>query len=154
MQAIHQFAMGRYVLYINHWWIVEWLIFRSGFAWKLRAKHMKNYVTFSEVVPGSPVAVAVNYLRSRTWIWHSHSLRILWDFAVFQNSPRSVANSLRFPDFPWKGHLHESLKCVGTRANSSGRYSIYLSDVRGIVAPSPAICGVTMRSRWPTRRRQ
>ena len=39
------------------------------------------------------------------------------------------------------------LECVGALANSGGRYSIYISDVRGIVAPSPAIYGATMRSR-------
>ena len=39
------------------------------------------------------------------------------------------------------------LEYVGTLANSGGRYSIYVSDVSGIVAPSPAIYGVTMRPR-------
>ena len=39
------------------------------------------------------------------------------------------------------------VESVGTLANSGRRYSIYISDVRGIVAPSPAMYGVTMRSR-------
>ena len=51
MQAIHQFAMGRY---INPWWMVY---FYSGFAWKLRAKHMKNYVAFSEAAFKSAKAI-------------------------------------------------------------------------------------------------
>ena len=38
------------------------------------------------------------------------------------------------------------LACVGTLANCVDRYSIYV-NVHGIVAPSPAIYGVTMRSR-------
>ena len=41
------------------------------------------------------------------------------------------------------------LECVWILGKSSGRYSIYVRDVRGIVAPSPAIYGVTMRSHWP-----
>ena len=45
--------------------------------------------------------------------------------------------------------MERPLECVGTMANSGGRYSIYVGDVRGIAAPSPAICGVKMRSRWP-----
>ena len=43
------------------------------------------------------------------------------------------------------------LECVWILGKSGGRYSIYVRDVRGIVAPSPAIYGVTMRSHWPPR---
>ena len=43
------------------------------------------------------------------------------------------------------------LECVCILGKSGGRYSIYVRDVRGIVAPSPAIYGVTMRSQWPPR---
>ena len=41
------------------------------------------------------------------------------------------------------------LECVWILGKSSGRYSIYVRDVRGIVPPSPAIYGTTMRSHWP-----
>ena len=48
MRAIHQFTMGRYMLHIN---------LSSGFAWKLWAKHMKNYVTFSEAALEYAIAI-------------------------------------------------------------------------------------------------
>ena len=40
----------------------------SGLAWKLRAKNMKNYVTFSEAALKSAIAIP-------------------WDFAVFEKIP-------------------------------------------------------------------
>ena len=58
-----------------------------------------------------------------------------------------------FLDFPWKGHFPAS-GVFETLANSGGHYSIYVSDVRGIAAPWPAIDGFAMRSRWPTRIRK
>ena len=75
-------------------------------------------------------------------------------------------NSLRFcsfPKIPWGVWLIPEisliyhgktislsfLECVGTLANSGDRCSIYISDIRGIVAPSPTIFAVTMRSSWP-----
>ena len=67
-------------------------------------------------------------------------------------APPGLVNSLRFPwfsmerPFPWV-----FLECVWNLGKSGGRYSIYVRDVRGIVAPSPAIYGVTMRSHWPPR---
>ena len=47
----------------------------SGFAWRLWAKHMKNYVTLKSAIA------------------------IPWDFAVLKNSLGSLVNSLRFPWF-------------------------------------------------------
>ena len=42
------------------------------------------------------------------------------------------------------------VECVRNLANSGGRYiSIYISDFRCTIAPSPAIYGITVRSRWP-----
>ena len=67
----------------------------SGFAWRLWAKHMKNYVTLSEATLKSAIAIP-------------------WDFAVFKNSLGSLVNSLRFPwfskerPFPWFQSVWES----------------------------------------------
>ena len=74
---------------------------------------------------------------------HSHSLR----FRCFQKFPRELG---KFPEISLISHgkaISLLLECVGTMANSGGSYSIYVGDVRGIAAPSPAIYGVTMRSR-------
>ena len=138
MQAIHQLIMGRYMLHILTLGELVNLMayFSTGFAWKLRGTYMKN-------IP-----------RSSTKTGHSHTLRILWDFAVFKNSLRSLVNSLRYPWFSMEWPFAWALECVGTLANSSGHYGMYVSDVRSIVAPSPAIYGVTMRSSWPTSRRK
>ena len=61
----------------------------------------------------------------------------------------------KFPDFSLLFHEKaislSSVECVGTLANSGGRDSIYISDFRGTVAPSPSIYRITVRSRWPTR---
>ena len=59
MQAIHQFTMGRYMLHILSLGELVNLMayFSTVFAWKLRAKHMKNYVTFSEAALKSAIAI-------------------------------------------------------------------------------------------------
>ena len=61
----------------------------SGFAWKLWAKHMKNYVTFSEAALKFAIAIP-------------------WEFAVFKNSLGSLVNSLRFPWFS----MERSFPCL------------------------------------------
>ena len=141
MQAIHQFTMGRYICY-KYQPLVNWRMayFSSGFAWKLWAKHMKKYVTFSEAALKSAVAIP-------------------WEFPeILQFSKIPCSELGKFPEisliFHGKAISLSFLECVGTLAYFGSRYSIYVSDVRGIVAPSPAIYGVTMRSRWPTRRRK
>ena len=101
----------------------------SGFARRLWAKHMKNYVTLSEAALKSAMAIP-------------------WDFTVFK---KSMGSLVKFPEisliFPGKA-ISLLPECVGTLANSGGRYSIYVGDVSGIAAPSPAIYDVTMRSSW------
>ena len=53
-------------------------------------------------------------------------------FVVFKNSLSSFVNPPRFPWFTMERPFSLSfLECVGTLANSGGRYSIYISDVRG-----------------------
>ena len=127
-----------YVTYINHWWIGEWLIFPVVLPAWLWAKHMKNYVTFSEAALKCAIAIP-------------------WEFpeiSLFSKIPWELG---KFPDISLIFHgkaISLLLECVGTMTNSGGRYSIYVGDVRGIAAPSPAIYGVTMRSRWPTRIRK
>ena len=91
---------------------------------------MKNYVTFSDA-----------------------AIAIPWEFPeilLFSKFPEELGKS---PEISLIYHVKaislSFLECVGTLANSGGRYSIYVSDVRGIVAPSPEIFGVPMGSRWP-----
>ena len=53
-----QFTMGRYMLHILTLGELVNLMayFSTAFAWKLRAKHMKRYVTFSEAALKSAIA--------------------------------------------------------------------------------------------------
>ena len=135
MQAIHQFTMGRYMLQISN---IGELVNGLSFQWfclETVGKHMKNYVTFSEAAL-LPQPFPENSLR----------------FRCFQKFPGELG---KFPAISLIFHgkaIFLPLECVGTLANSGGRYSIY--DVHGIAVPSPAIYGVTVRSRWPTRIRK
>ena len=111
---------------LTHGGLVNGLFFQ--WFWKLGQNIWKT--TFSDEALKSAIA------------------KIPWEFPAILLISRIPGGAWRipwdFPDFPWKGNFPE---CVGTLANSGGRYSIFVSDVRGTVAPSPAIYGVTMRSR-------
>ena len=83
--------------------------FSSSFARKLRAKHMKNYVTFSEAALNSTIAIP-------------------WEFPeilLFSKFPEELG---KFPEifliFRGKTFSLSFLECVRTLANSGGRYSI------------------------------
>ena len=62
-----------------------------------------------------------------------------------------LVNSLRFPWFSMERPFPWVFWSVWILGKSGGRYSIHVREVRGIVAPSPAIYGVTMRSHWLPR---
>ena len=140
MQTIYQFTMCRYELHILTFGELANGLF---FHWFCLETEGKTYEKLR------------NILRSSTQICHSHSLRIP---CCCQKFPVELG---KFPEISPIFHgkaiplsFLEHVECVGTLANFGGRYSIYVSDVRCIVAPSPVIYGPTMRSRWPTRRRK
>ena len=55
MEAIHQLTMGIYMLHkLTHGELVNSLFLQ--WFWKLRAKHMTNYITFSEAALKSAIA--------------------------------------------------------------------------------------------------
>ena len=136
MQAIHQFNMGRYMLQIlNLSELVNGLSFQ-WFCLETGGKDMKNYVTFLEAARKFAIAIP--------WEFSEISLfsKIPWELGVFREISLIFHGKV----------ISLPLQFVGALANFGGRYSIY--DVRGIAAPSPAIYGVTVRSRWPTRIRK
>ena len=138
MQAIHQFTVGRYMLHIS---TLGELVNGLFFRWFCLAIVGKTYEKLHSQKQhlNLPQPFPENSLR----------------FCCFQKFPEELR---KFPESSLIFHGTAIslifLECVGTLANSGGRYSIYVSDVRDIVASSPAIYGVTMRSRWPTRRRK
>ena len=139
MQDIHQFTMGRYMLHILILGELVNGLFFQWFRMKTAGKHMKNYVTFSEAALKSVITIP-------------------WEFPEILLFSKISWGLAKFPEisliFHGKAISLSFIQCVGTLANSGGRYSIYVSDVRGIVAPSPAIYDVTKWSRSPTRIRK
>ena len=128
-----------YVTYINPWWINEWLIFPVVLSGNWSQNMWKNYVTLSEAALKSAIAIP----------WELPEIllfsKIPWVLGKFREISllfHGKAISLSF------------VECVGTLANSGGRYSICISDFRCTVASSPAIYGITVRSRWPARIRK
>ena len=120
----------------TNWWMAY---FSSGFAWKRTANIWKPTEYSQKQHLNLPEPFPENSLR----------------FCYFRKFPEELA---KFPEisliFHGKAISLSFLECVGTPADCGRRYNIYVGDVRGIAAPSPAIYGVTMRSRWPTRIRK
>ena len=119
-----------------NWWMAY---FFSGFGGKLRTKHMKNYETFSGTALKSvtakipwelPEILLISKIPGGFW-------QIRWDFLASIFHIKAISLSL--------------LECVGTLANSGGRYDVCVSDVCGTVAnPTGNIrCYNKVTSTWP-----